>query len=189
MKNLEKLLKTETTKRTPTVIKKTLCSVSKNVFILDIIPIIQAWASKGSTATIAFDSIEVMISQISPVLFESISYSGSGCNGAQSSLSPDKKVFVSSFPAFFATVEGNTPNVAFSYCKMSIRLNTNGLKKNEKFTITININGQALLDNESCANVFENYKRIITLKGPYSNNYSASFTIEYNVSGCEFHCF
>ncbi|AWK52132.1 hypothetical protein DIC82_14440 [Clostridium beijerinckii] len=186
--NFKELLMTKDNQKNPTVIKKTIYTISNTVFVLDITPIIQACASEGLNSLITVDSIQGVISETSPVLFESISFFGDGCSGNQSFITPDHKSITVFFPSFFTAAQGNIPNVSCSNCEMCIRINPNGLKKNEKLTINFSINGQAILDNESCANVFEDCKRILTLKGPYSNNYVVNFTIEGKLTDCDCDC-
>lgn len=168
-----------------TICKK-LINSTENKFILKLYICAKVYTSPSTSAVITVDSMEGVLNQNSQVNIVSLSFKGEGCNGAQVLLSPDKKSFTCFFPSFFVanTANSEEPSSAKTCCKISITLESNNFLNFKTDDLNININGQMILDANSCGNILINNKVTTHIKGPFANNYVSLVRIKMKFVKC-----
>lgn len=155
-----------------TICKK-LINSTENKFTLELYICAEVYTCPSASSVITVDSVNGVLNQNSQVNIVSLSFKGEGCSGAQASLSPDKKSFTCLFPNFFAanTANPEEPSSAKTCCKISITLESDNFLSFKTDYLNININGQMILDANSCGNILINNKVTTHIKGPFANNY------------------
>lgn len=165
---------------------KKLIKFDKNKFILELYICVEAYTCPVRSAVITVDSIHGSLVQNSQVNILTLSLQGDGCSGSVVSVSPDRKSFECIFPSFFTanTANNKEPSCAKTCCKINITLESNNSSKFKTDDLNISINGQMVLDSNSCGNVLINNKTTTHIKGPFANNYVSLTRIKMKFANC-----
>lgn len=165
---------------------KKLIKSDKNKFILELYICIEVYTCPLRSATTTVDSMHGSLAQNNQVNILTLTLQGEGCNGAQVSISPDRKSFECFFPAFFTSNTANNTEAssANKCCKINITLESNNFLKFKTDDLNITINGQTILDSNSCSNVLINNKTTTHIKGPFANNYVSLARIKMKFVKC-----
>lgn len=165
---------------------KKLIKSDKNKFILELYICSEVYTCPSRSAVITVDSIQGSLAQNSQVNILTLSFQGDGCNGVSVSVSPDRKSFQCFFPAFFTsnTANNEEPSSAKTCCKINITLESDNFSKFKTDDLNITIDGQMVLDSNSCGNVLINNKTTTHIKGPFANNYVSLAIIKMKFFKC-----